>query len=284
MEHLIGMTDTAFLGRVGEVELGASALAGVYYLAIFMLGFGFSTGVQIMIGRRNGEGNYTAIGELFNQGFMTTEQTAAALSDMDIHSVREYEPFDPVAFERQALTEKRGLIPQIEPRYRYPYFSHIFDGGYSAGYYFYTWAEVLDKDAFEAFRESGDLFDRRIAADFRRKVLARGGEQDGMSLYRAFRGKDPDKRAMLRSRGLWTGPDPADSLAAAESPAPVSDTVPAAAVPEHADAGTLSPAALSGKTPLKAAAVRTGAQPLRAEEAADKRADGAAESPRTVRE
>ena len=63
MEHLIGMTDTAFLGRVGEVELGASALAGVYYLAIFMLGFGFSTGVQIMIGRRNGEGNYTAIGE-----------------------------------------------------------------------------------------------------------------------------------------------------------------------------------------------------------------------------
>ena len=158
MEHLIGMTDTAFLGRVGEVELGASALAGVYYLAIFMLGFGFSTGVQIMIGRRNGEGNYTAIGELFNQGFMTTEQTAAALSDMDIHSVREYEPFDPVAFERQALTEKRGLIPQIEPRYRYPYFSHIFDGGYSAGYYFYTWAEVLDKDAFEAFRESGDLF------------------------------------------------------------------------------------------------------------------------------
>ena len=62
MEHLIGMTDTAFLGRVGEVELGASALAGVYYLAIFMLGFGFSTGVQIMIGRRNGEGNYTAIG------------------------------------------------------------------------------------------------------------------------------------------------------------------------------------------------------------------------------
>ena len=91
--------------------------------------------------------------ELFNQGFMTTEQTAAALSDMDIHSVREYEPFDPVAFERQALTKKRGLIPQIEPRYRYPYFSHIFDGGYSAGYYFYTWAEVLDKDAFEAFRE-----------------------------------------------------------------------------------------------------------------------------------
>lgn len=70
MEHLIGMTDTAFLGRVGEVELGASALAGVYYLAIFMLGFGFSTGVQILIGRRNGEGNYAAIGSIFNQGLV----------------------------------------------------------------------------------------------------------------------------------------------------------------------------------------------------------------------
>lgn len=146
--------------------------------------------------------------ELFNQGFMTTELIAASLSDMDIHSLAEYEPFDPMAFERQALTEKRGLIPQIEPRYRYPYFSHIFDGGYSAGYYFYTWAEVLDKDAFEAFRESGDLFDKRIADDFRRKLLARGGSEDGMSLYRAFRGKDPDKRAMLRGRGLLTEPDP----------------------------------------------------------------------------
>ena len=108
--------------------------------------------------------------ELFNQGFMTTELIAASLSDMDIHSITEYEPFDPMAFERQALAEKRGLIPQIEPRYRYPYFSHIFDGGYSAGYYFYTWAEVLDKDAFEAFRESGDLFNKQIADDFRRRT------------------------------------------------------------------------------------------------------------------
>ncbi len=152
--------------------------------------------------------------ELFNQGFMTTELIAAALSDMDIHSMTEYAPFDPMEFERQALTEKRGLIPQIEPRYRYPYFSHIFDGGYSAGYYFYTWAEVLDKDVFEAFRESGDLFNKKIADDFRRKILARGGSEDGMTMYRAFRGKDPDKRAMLRSRGLWNEPEPepADSL------------------------------------------------------------------------
>ena len=157
--------------------------------------------------------------ELFNQGFMTTELIAAALSDMDIHSISEYEPFDPMEIERKALTEKRGLIPQIEPRYRYPYFSHIFDGGYSAGYYFYTWAEVLDKDVFEAFRESGDLFNKRIADDFRRKILARGGSEDGMAMYRDFRGKDPDKRAMLRSRGLWNEPEPVDSLAGLPEPA-----------------------------------------------------------------
>ncbi|MDE5694988.1 MAG: peptidase M3, partial [Alistipes sp.] len=106
---------------------------------------------------------------------------------------------------------------------RYPYFSHIFDGGYSAGYYFYTWAEVLDKDAFEAFRESGDLFDKKTAARFRR-LLSRGGSEDGMTLYRTFRGKDPDKTAMLVARGLMERPAPAaDSLAAApieELPAP----------------------------------------------------------------
>ena len=67
---------------------------------------------------------------------------------------------------------------------------------------------MLDKDAFEAFRESGDLFNRRIADDFRHKLLARGGSEDGMTLYRAFRGKDPDKRAMLKGRGLWNEPDP----------------------------------------------------------------------------
>ena len=152
--------------------------------------------------------------EYFNQGFATTELIAASLSDMDIHSVEKYEPIDVGAFERWALNEKRGLIPQIEPRYRYPYFSHIFDGGYSAGYYFYTWAEVLDKDAFEAFRESGDLFDKQTAARFRR-LLSRGGSEDGMTLYRTFRGKDPDKTAMLVARGLMERPRPAaDSLAA----------------------------------------------------------------------
>ena len=159
--------------------------------------------------------------EFFNQGFVTTELIAAALSDMDIHSIGDYEPFDVGEFGRRALNEKRGLIPQIEPRYRYPYFSHIFDGGYSAGYYFYTWAEVLDKDAFEAFRESGDLFNRQIAHDFRYKLLARGGSEDGMALYRAFRGKDPDKRAMLLGRGLIEPePEPVDeSEPVSETPA-----------------------------------------------------------------
>ena len=145
----------------------------------------------------------------FNQGFMTTELVAAALSDLEIHSLNKYEnKIDVEAFEYQVLNEKRGLIPQIEPRYRYTYFSHIFDGGYSAGYYFYIWAEVLDKDAFEAFRESNDIFDSRIAERFRREVLSRGGEDDGMNLYRAFRGADPDKTPLLKARGLWTEPAP----------------------------------------------------------------------------
>ena len=139
---------------------------------------------------------------LFNQGFATTELVGAALSDLDIHSTTNYEEFDVEQYETEALREKRGLIPQIAPRYRYPYFSHIFDGGYSAGYYFYIWAEVLDKDAFEAFRESGDLFNRRLANDFRHKILERGGSEDGMTMYRSFRGAEPDKEAMLKGRGL----------------------------------------------------------------------------------
>ena len=138
----------------------------------------------------------------FNEGFNTTELLAAALSDFDIHAVTTAEKVDVAEFERKALNEKRGLISQIEPRYHYTYFSHIFDGGYSAGYYFYTWAEVLDKDAFQAFVESGDLFDKATAERFRREVLECGGSRDGMDMYRAFRGADPDKNAMLVARGL----------------------------------------------------------------------------------
>ena len=165
--------------------------------------------------------NNTYIGKirrsaLFNQGFATTELIAAALSDMDIHSTEKYEPIDVDGFEYNALYERRGMIPQIEPRYRYNYFAHIFSGGYSAGYYFYIWAEVLDKDAFEAFRESGDTFNRRIAETFRNQVLSRGGSADGMTLYTNFRGKEPDKTPMLKARGLWTEPEPVEDEIPAE--------------------------------------------------------------------
>ena len=139
---------------------------------------------------------------LFNTGFTTTELVAAALSDMDIHSLTDGEVGDVNDFEREALTVKRGLIPQIAPRYRYPYFSHIFDGGYASGYYFYIWAEVLDKDAFQAFVESGDLLSRDVAERFRREILSRGGSRSGMDMYRAFRGADPDDKALLRARGF----------------------------------------------------------------------------------
>ena len=138
----------------------------------------------------------------FNEGFATTELVAAALSDLDIHSLQSADKIDVEAFERNALSEKRGLISQIEPRYHYTYFSHIFNGGYSAGYYFYTWAEVLDKDAYQAFIESGDLFSSEVAARFRKEILSQGGTRKGMDMYRAFRGADPDKNAMLVARGL----------------------------------------------------------------------------------
>ncbi len=150
---------------------------------------------------------------LFNQGFMTTELIAASLTDLDIHSLEKYEQLDVDGFEYNALYEKRKMLTQIEPRYHYNYFAHIFSGGYSSGYYFYTWAAVLDKDAFEAFSASGDVFNRKIAAAFRREVLARGGAEDGMTLYRNFRGAEPDKIPMLKARGLWQEPEPEEVTA-----------------------------------------------------------------------
>ncbi len=138
----------------------------------------------------------------FNQGFATTELLAAALVDLDIHSLTAYKELDVDSFEYEALYEKRKMISEIEPRYHLPYFAHIFAGGYSSGYYFYTWAEVLDKDAFAAFTETGDVFHRRTAQAFR-KLLASGGSKDGMTLYREFRGAEPSREPLLKARGLY---------------------------------------------------------------------------------
>ena len=143
----------------------------------------------------------------FNQGFMTTELLAAALVDLDIHSLTNFQKLDVDSFEYNALYEKRYMIEEIEPRYHLPYFSHIFAGGYSSGYYFYTWAEVLDKDAFAKFVETGDVFDRRSAQAFR-KLLSSGGKKDGMTLYREFRGAEPSREPLLKARGLWVEPQP----------------------------------------------------------------------------
>ena len=136
----------------------------------------------------------------FNQGFMTTELAAASILDMKWHELTSAEGLDPMAFEAQACAEM-GLIGEIIPRYRSTYFAHIFSGGYSAGYYSYLWAEVLDKDAFELFMEKG-IFDKETAMSFRRNVLEKGGSDEAMDLYRRFRGADPDPKALLRARGL----------------------------------------------------------------------------------
>ena len=143
---------------------------------------------------------------LFNQGFTTTELAAAALIDMDIHSLESYTDMNINDYEQYNLAIRRGLIPEIAPRYRYTYFSHIFNGGYSSGYYFYLWAEVLDKDAFAAFKECRDICDKELAHSFRYDLLAQGGQRPGMEMYRKFRGADPDKTAMLKARGLWKEP------------------------------------------------------------------------------
>ena len=136
----------------------------------------------------------------FNQGFMTTELAAASILDMKWHELDSVEGLDPMEFEAKACAEM-GLIDEIVPRYRSTYFAHIFSGGYSAGYYSYLWAEVLDKDAFELFLQKG-IFDKETATSFRKNVLEMGGSDEPMDLYRRFRGADPDSGALLRGRGL----------------------------------------------------------------------------------
>lgn len=136
---------------------------------------------------------------LFNQGFMTTELLAAAILDMEMHCLTTMEGFDVLQFEKQ-LMDKLGLIPQIAPRYRSTYFNHIM-GGYAAGYYSYIWAERLDTDAFEAFKEHG-LFDQATATSFRKNIFEKGGSDDPMKLYVTFRGAEPSLDALLKTRGL----------------------------------------------------------------------------------
>ena len=147
----------------------------------------------------------------FNQGFMTTELAAASILDLKWHMLSEL-PSDSTVISSEveksfveefeaAACKEMGLIDEIIPRYRSTYFAHIFSGGYSAGYYSYLWAEVLDKDAFELFMQKG-IFDSETAMSFRRNVLEKGGSDEPMDLYRRFRGADPDPAALTRARGL----------------------------------------------------------------------------------
>ncbi len=136
----------------------------------------------------------------FNSGFATTELVAAALLDMKYHTNTDFENFNAHDFEQQ-VTENIGLIDEITYRYRGPYFAHIFSGGYATGYYSYLWAEVLDADAFDAFRTNG-LFDQKTADLYRKNILEKGGSVDPMTLYIQFRGAEPNADALLKGRGL----------------------------------------------------------------------------------
>jgi peptidyl-dipeptidase Dcp len=138
--------------------------------------------------------------QYFNQGFATVEFTAAAYLDMNWHTLTDTVQREAISFETEAM-KKIGLIPEIVVRYRTPYFSHIFAGGYSAGYYSYQWAEVLDADSFEAFKQKG-LFDKATATAFRKNILEKGGTEDPMKLYIQFRGAEPKIEPMLKRKGL----------------------------------------------------------------------------------
>jgi len=135
----------------------------------------------------------------FNTGFDNVEIMAASLLDMAYYSIEEPAVVDPQQFERETMN-KIGMIPEIEPRYRSTYFLHMIDG-YDAGYYVYTWAAVLDNDAFEAFREKG-IFDQETATSFRKNVLNRMGTMEAEQMYLNFRGREPEIEPLLRNRGL----------------------------------------------------------------------------------
>lgn len=136
----------------------------------------------------------------FNQGFITTEYLAASFLDMAYHTLKTELNTGLLEFEDKAMKDI-GLIPEILPRYRTTYYNHIFSSGYSAGYYSYIWAQVLDADAFEAFKING-LFDKQTASSFRTNILEKGGSEDPMVLYKRFRGAEPDIKPLLRRKGF----------------------------------------------------------------------------------
>lgn len=137
----------------------------------------------------------------FNQGFMTTELCAASILDMKWHELESIDSVDVDEFEKKVCTEM-GLIKEIGPRYRTTYFNHIFSSGYSAGYYGYLWAEVLDKDAFSIFEATGNVWNKELATKFKETFLEKGGSEEPMVLYKSFAGREPDNTAFLKGRGL----------------------------------------------------------------------------------
>ena len=145
-------------------------------------------------------GKITSTGT-YGQGFATVEYLAASMLDMDYHTLKTTDPVDVNAFEK-AFEARTGLPAAIPSRYRTTYFLHLFSHGYAAGYYSYIWAEVLDADAFDAFCETGDLFNQTVARSFRKNILEKGFTQDPMALYKAFRGREPSIDPLLKRRGL----------------------------------------------------------------------------------
>jgi len=146
--------------------------------------------------------------QAFNQGFATVEFLASGFVDMDFHTLTadDAKGIDVASFEKQAL-EKIGAIPEIPMRHRSPHFAHVFAGGYSAGYYSYLWSEVLDSDGFDAFKETGDIFNPEVAARLKKYVYAGGNLQAPMQAYVAFRGKEPGVEPLLRNRGFLADSD-----------------------------------------------------------------------------
>jgi peptidyl-dipeptidase Dcp len=136
----------------------------------------------------------------YDEGFNQVEYLAASILDMDWHT-QVPAPTDPTAFENQSMAKIRNPR-EIVPRYRSTYFNHIWASGYSAGYYSYVWCQVLDADAFQAFKEKGNLFDPATALAFRKNVLEKGGSEDGMTLYKRFRGREPNVDALLNRLGF----------------------------------------------------------------------------------